>query len=182
MNLPGFAAESSLAKTRGRYAGRAAIAGGFAGEVVPASDFFDCWDPCMKECLTEDTYGALPGSPMLYCVGLCTALCGDPYPELQPGFFDPPATVPWWQYSGVGGSPGAVAGWLLVDVAAIAWAVHDIYKAAQGPAAQPAVARGGCVGGTLAIGSVNAYSIPFTHPGCAGAWDRAQTNAQEICD
>jgi hypothetical protein len=70
----------------------------------------------------------------------------------------------------------------LVDLAAIGWAVHDIYEATQPPEVPPPVARKGCGGGGFNIENVTAYSIPIVYPGCSGAWNRAQVLAQEICD
>jgi hypothetical protein len=72
---------------------------------------------------------------------------------------------------------------LVLDELAIAWAVHDIGSAWAGPQQQPATAPLQCKGGTYVIpGTVTGFSVQLLYPGCAGAWDHAQVNAQTICD
>jgi hypothetical protein len=85
----------------------------------------------------------------------------------------PPPPPPTW---------AALGFWLAVDIAAIAWAVHDISKAASGPAQQPPVNPAGCSGFLQLPGTVTGWSVPVVYPGCAGAWDHAQVNAQALCD
>src|ERR1700732_4931537 len=89
MNLPGFDAEASIYRTQKHYAETAAATNESCGLAVPAGDFFSCYEPCMQECMAE-----FPSPGILYCNGLCTALCGDPFPGLGPGFFDPPPPPP----------------------------------------------------------------------------------------
>jgi hypothetical protein len=76
----------------------------------------------------------------------------------------------------------AAAGLGLLAVLGIAFAVHDLVKGLSKSPPQPPVTRVGCSGSYTPPGNITGWSIPFEYPGCVGAWDHAQVNAQAVCD
>lgn len=81
----------------------------------------------------------------------------------------------------VGGA--TIAGIAAFALAAIAWAIHDIGSAWGGPTQPPSTTPGGCGGATYDPSeNITGWAVPITYPGCAGAWDHSQDNAQEVCD
>ncbi|HKD22429.1 MAG TPA: hypothetical protein VKB71_10460 [Rhizomicrobium sp.] len=169
MPLPGFSAEASLGPASRRYA---AAANQFGvrrqnelslqqdGVITPWGWGGDDWTP-----------GGWPVWLKPGTIGVGAKGIVEIVPKIVIKLPPPP---PAW---------AAIGFWLAVDIAAIAWAAHDIGKAISGPAQQPPVKPAGCSPGTYTIpGTVTGWSVPFKYPGCAGAWDHAQVNAQAICD
>jgi len=65
----------------------------------------------------------------------------------------------------------------------IAFAVHDFSKAyTSAHTAAPPVTPAGCIGSYTPSSNITGWSVPFQYPGCGGAWDHAQVNAQAVCD
>jgi hypothetical protein len=154
---------------------------GVEGTVVAQLRDPFCFTACMSFYVGTSGFGFQPPVPNLdqaaaYCERLC-ALSPLPYPPpptpppIPPTPFLPTSVAGW----------GAVGALALIDLAAIAWAVHDISSAWNGPTEQPPVTPEGCTGGFFELGKVTGWSVPIAYPGCAGAWDHAQDNAQDMC-
>jgi len=113
---------------------------------------------------------------------------GNPIPEpFPPGGG---ATVPWWQYGGVGGSSGTVAALALLDLAAIAYLVHQVYVATEAggsaPPSGPVATSGPVCGGRLPASPPPAkgWATSAAHwsiSSCAAAIDDAMQNAATYC-
>jgi hypothetical protein len=168
--LPGFSATSSLYRSTRAYAGYGSAlvrhrGGWLSGMVIPQGPDQLCMGLCMEICLGG---GAKTDT---WCRMSCNTICsGDDWREHVFGT----------------GEEGAASLefslWFAIDALAIAWAYHDISSAVAGPTTQPPVAPLGCSGSYDIPGSVTGWSVPLLYPGCAGAWDHAQSNAQAICD
>jgi hypothetical protein len=194
MPLPGFTAEATLYRTAGYYAGTCEAC--FATEVIPAA--LPTGMACMEACIAASLKSYFkPGQtfnsePLILA---CAAICGvEPAVALARSFAS---------YIGLGGAAAeagtgggflaaegfgltggaAVAAPIVLFAIAILIAAHDIPAAVAGPTQQPATTPAGCSGGTYDPSeNITGWSIPLKYPGCAGAWDHSQANAQEICD
>ena len=81
---------------------------------------------------------------------------------------------------GLTGGTAVAAPIILFAIAGLI-AAHDIPKALAGPTQQPATTPAGCGGGSYDPSeNITGWSVPLMYPGCAGAWDHVQVNAQEV--
>jgi hypothetical protein len=201
MRMPGFAADASLYVSRHVYAGGTTHLAAQSG-VVPAisasstgfvicmeflmfdlgMSWMDAWMQCSR------TWGLLTAVEYAGYVGASgPAAAGDA--ALVGGGAAATGTA-----TTAGGGFLAAEGFGLTGTAAVAlpialWAVaigiaaHDIPAALGGPKPQPPSRPAGCTGGRFVPPSnITGWSVPILYPGCAGAWDHAQVNAQAVCD
>jgi hypothetical protein len=181
MSLPGFNAEAALYRPTRHYTGT--YRADFNSDVVPAAlpGFEACFIPCFNYYMAE-------GKTIVETISICSIACGIAESTARAALLE---YLGWGAAEGGGflaaeafGATGAAAlGLAALALVAIGLSVHDLIKGTSGPTQQPATIPAGCRGGSYDPSeNITGWSVPVLYPGCAGAWDHAQDNAQAICD
>ena len=199
MRFPGFTAEVSAYRSPRQYTA-AIVSSGPGGASVRAAGVFDsvCYATCMAFCKKEVLGGVpLPSlqaviATFVYCDRKCRAKCGDPFPELKPGFFDkpPPSKTPGFfsrpGWKAIGGTAAAtLIGIGLGTLAAYEIEQHGWFAPPTPQPLTPAPAPGSSgspATGCVAIPPNTQHSVSVsTHLGCARAEGLARVAAADFC-